>query len=74
MRSTAWVNSKSELEFMPAESSIDNPAIPVAAASATFFATSSGAVAKPPSKSAFTGSSTVDARVLKWASASSSVA
>jgi hypothetical protein len=40
------------------ESSIERPAIPVAAASDTFALTSSGSTAKPPAKSAFTGTST----------------
>ena len=41
------------------ESSIESPAMPVAVARATLAATSAGAIAKPPSKSALTGTSTL---------------
>src|SRR5207249_11204918 len=56
----------------PVESSIESPATPVPAASATLAPTSAGSVAKPPSKSALTGSSTPPAIARKCASASSS--
>ena len=58
---------------VPVESSIESPAIPVATAAVTLAATSPGSTAKPPSKSAFTGSVTADATARRWASASSRV-
>ena len=55
IRSTASVKSNSGFAASPVESSIERPATPVAVAAATLAATSSGAIAKPPSKSALTG-------------------
>jgi len=60
-RSTARVRSNKGCEASPVESSIESPAIPVAVAAATLAPTSAGSVAKPPSKSALTGTVTPSA-------------
>ena len=56
------LHGKGELEERgqgsPVESSIESPATPVAVAAETFTATAAGSIANPPSKSAFTGTST----------------
>src|SRR5688500_18840835 len=72
-RSTARSSSNSGREGSPVESSIESPAMPVSAASATFSATFAGSTAKPPSKSAFTGTVTADAMARRCASTSSTV-
>ena len=55
----------------PVESSIESPAMPVAAARATLSATPSGAIPKPPSKSALIGTSTLWPIARRCATASS---
>src|SRR5690348_14722356 len=72
IRSTASSRSKSGAAGSPVESSIERPAIPVSTARATFAATASGSIANPPSKSAFTGTSTASAMPRRCLSISSS--
>jgi hypothetical protein len=55
------------------KSSIDRPATPVATHNLTLAATASGSTAKPPSKSAFTGTSAASAMSRQWVSTMSSV-
>ncbi len=69
-RSTASANSKSGAAASPVESSIERPAIPVAVAAVTLAATSAGATANPPSRSALTG--TVTPLAIAWTCASAS--
>ena len=70
-RSTESEYSNKGSAGLPVESSIDSPATPVATAAPTLAATASGSTAKPPSKSPFTGISTLELIPLKCASASS---
>src|ERR1043165_1665869 len=72
-RSTARLSSKSGSAESLVESSIESPAMPVAVAAVTFRATSAGSVAKPPSKSALTGTGTAAATARRCARASSRV-
>ena len=55
------------------ESSIEIPATPVVAADATLTPTSPGSIAKPPSKSALTGMSTLSAMARRCVRASANV-
>jgi hypothetical protein len=50
---------------------MESPATPVSAALVTLIITSAGSIAKPPSKSAFTGRSTAREIARMWARASS---
>jgi hypothetical protein len=72
IRSTASVNSNRGSNASPVESSIESPAIPVAVAAATLARTAVGTIAKPPSKSALTGTSTPWTIDRKWVKACSS--
>ena len=60
---------KSGSASSPVESSIDRPGIPVATASFTFSLTCSGSTAKPPWKSALTGTATASATSRRCSSA-----
>lgn len=72
MRSTARWKGYSGSERSSVESSIERPAIPVFVARDTLAATAAGSIAKPPSKSALTGRSTLSTRNRRWDRASSS--
>src|SRR5829696_133288 len=73
MRSTASRTSCSGLSSSPVESSIERPAMPVPAARRTCSATGSGSTAKPPSKSALTGTLTAAETARRWSRVWSSV-